>query len=108
MNMKSNDEYRERSSQNNRHGELASESLKAGGRTYFFDIKEAKSGRPYLTVTETRLDKKSGQRERSSLIFYPEIIRDFHKTFQHMARQLIQFNEELKNRPEQQSIDDEL
>jgi hypothetical protein len=97
-----------RNSRTNNHEKLASESLKAGGRTYFFDIKEAKSGRPYLTVTETRFDKSSGQRERSSLIFYPEGIRDFHKIFQSMARQLIQFDEELESRPKQQSLDDEL
>lgn len=106
--MRSNDAYGDRGSRNNRNDGLASESLKTGGRTYFFDIKEAKSGRPYLMVTETRFSKSSGQRERSNLIFYPEGIRDFHKIFQNMARQLLQFDKELESRPKQQSIDDEL
>lgn len=95
-------------SSNDQREKLASESLKAGGKTYFFDIKEAKSGKPYLAVTEVRFDKSSGQRERSSLIFYPEGIREFHKIFQSMARQLLKFDEELESRPRQQSFDDEL
>jgi hypothetical protein len=106
--MTQNKGYRNRSSRNNHRDTLASETLKTSGRTYFFDVKEAKSGRPYLSVTETRYDKESGQRERSCLIFYPESIRDFHKTFQNMARQLITIDQELKNRPHQESIDDEL
>lgn len=106
--MMTNRTSRDRGAHNSRREELASDSLKAGGRTYYFDIKEAKSGRPYLMVTETRFDKSSGQRERSNLIFYPEGIRDFFKVFQTMARQLIQFNEEIESKPKQQSLDDEL
>ena len=106
--MKPNRTSHGRVSRNNVQDPLASESLKAEGRTYFFDIKEAKSGRPYLTVTETRFDKGSSKRERSSLIFYPEAIRDFHKIFQNMARQLIQFDEEMETESKQQSKDDKL
>lgn len=71
---------------------LASEKLSAGGRTYFFDIKEAKSGRPYLLVTETRFDKRSGEMARSRLIFYPEVVGEYSKIFQDMVEQLLEFS----------------
>jgi hypothetical protein len=67
---------------------LASERLKAGGRTYFFDIKEASSGRPYLAVTETRFDKRTGERTRSGIICYPEDVEACAKLFQDFVDQL--------------------
>lgn len=71
---------------------LASDKLKAGGRTYFFDIKEAKSGKPYLMVTESRFDKRSGEMARSRLIFYPEDISEFLKMFQDLVDQLLELS----------------
>ena len=31
-----------------------SKTVKAGSRTYFFDLRETKEGQPYLTITESR------------------------------------------------------
>lgn len=38
---------------NNRE-EIFSESLRAGRRTYFFDVRETKAGDYYLTITESK------------------------------------------------------
>src|SRR5208337_2594763 len=35
--------------------EKNSEMLKASSKTYFFDIKETREGKPYLIITESRL-----------------------------------------------------
>ena len=34
--------------------EIFSEGLRAGGRTYFFDVRETKAGDYYLTITESK------------------------------------------------------
>jgi len=34
--------------------EVYSKSVKAGRRTYFFDVKESNSGDRYITITESR------------------------------------------------------
>jgi hypothetical protein len=75
-------------------GKLASESFKARTRTYFFDIREAKSGKPYLIVTESRYDKGSGQTERSRLLLYPDDIQGFQEIFKEMVQNLIELYEE--------------
>lgn len=35
-------------------GDIFSQALKAGRRTYFFDVKETKAGDYYLTITESK------------------------------------------------------
>jgi hypothetical protein len=96
-----------RSGRRANNNSLASDSLKAGSRMYFFDIKEAKSGKPYLSVTETRYDKGSGQRERSSVFVYPEDVREFFKIIRSMVQDLVNITDELDRKPRQQSFDDE-
>ncbi len=41
-----------------------SRTIKAGSKTYFFDIKESKEGRPYLVITESRFKGEGKDRER--------------------------------------------
>ena len=35
--------------------EVFSQAVKAGKRTYFFDVKETKQGERYITITESKL-----------------------------------------------------
>lgn len=38
----------------NENGEVFSRRVKAGKRTYFFDVKETKAGEYYITLTESK------------------------------------------------------
>ena len=54
-----------------------SKILKAGAKTYFFDLKETKDKKPFLLITESRFSGEDGERERSSIIVFPEQAKDF-------------------------------
>lgn len=61
--------------------EIFSTSIKGGGKTYFFDVKQAKAGKQskFLQVTESRL--QDGQQRRSSITLFPEQIQPFIDAF---------------------------
>ena len=69
--MSTEDQYKE---------ELFSKAVKAGKRTYFFDVKETKAGEQYLTLTESkrRFDNNQGKfvYEKHKLFLFQE---DFDK-----------------------------
>lgn len=60
--------------------EIFSSAVRAGRRTYFFDVKKTRRGDLYLTVTESKkvFDNKDGSFhfEKHKLFLYKE---DFHK-----------------------------
>ncbi|TVQ12001.1 MAG: DUF3276 family protein [Bacteroidetes bacterium] len=60
--------------------ELFSKAVRAGKRTYFFDVKSTRSGENYLTITESkkRFDQQTGKffYEKHKLFLYQE---DFDK-----------------------------
>ena len=59
---------------------LFSKSLKAGDRTYFIDVKEAKNKSKYLTIAESKLSKeKEGEKKftRSSVMVFDNQIEKF-------------------------------
>lgn len=51
------------------------EMVKGSGKTYFLDIQETKTGKPYLKITETRKDTKSGEQIRNSIFIFQEDIQ---------------------------------
>jgi hypothetical protein len=65
---------------NNNMQDIFSKSVRAGKRTYFFDVKETKSGEYYITLTESkkRLNGENGKffYEKHKLFLYKE---DFEK-----------------------------
>ncbi len=65
-----------------------SKTVKAGSKTYFFDIKETKEGKPYLVITESRFKGESNDRERVSIVVFPEHTQKFVETIQEIARKL--------------------
>jgi len=65
---------------------LHSQSLKLLGKTYYFDVKEAKNGKKYLTIAETRLQE--GVRVRNSLIIFDDQIDEFCKVVDEMHPKL--------------------
>lgn len=68
------------SSGNSREDEVYSKAVRAGKRTYFFDVKSTKSNDYYLTITESkrRFNNDSGKFffEKHKLFLYKE---DFEK-----------------------------
>ncbi len=60
--------------------ELFSKVVKAGKRTYFFDVKETRGGDKFITITESRknFDEQTGRfyYDKSKMFLYPE---DFEK-----------------------------
>jgi hypothetical protein len=53
--------------------------VQTGTRTFFFDIKEADNGKPYLVITES---KKSGdQYERKNMVLFESDIEKFSQGF---------------------------
>ena len=98
----------------NRREEIYSEKVKAGKRTYFFDVKATKSNDYYLTITESKRRFKDDEfvYEKHKLFLYKE---DFHKfvnalnsTVDHIKEELmpeVDFDEierEDENRQERQ------
>ena len=54
-----------------------SKILKAGAKTYFFDLKETKDKKPFLLITESRFSGDDGERERNSILIFPEQAQEF-------------------------------
>lgn len=78
--------------------EIYSEKVKAGKRTYFFDVKSTRSNDYYLTITESKKrynkDDEGFTYEKHKIFLYKE---DFHKfmealnnTVNHVKNELMQ------------------
>ena len=61
---------------------IFSTSVSASGKTYFFDVKQAKAGKQskYVQITESRMQE--GQRIRSSVTVFPDHIKAFFEALQ--------------------------
>jgi|DewCreStandDraft_4_1066084.scaffolds.fasta_scaffold62893_1 hypothetical protein len=68
----------------NEREEIFSSVMKAGKRTYFFDVKSTKSGEKYLTITESKkkFDNENGKfyYEKHKIFLYKEDFDKFTKT----------------------------
>lgn len=73
--------------------EVFSQAVKAGKRTYFFDVKETKQGERYITITESKrkFDNEDGTftYEKHKIFLYKE---DYSK-FQNALEGVIRFVE---------------
>ena len=65
-----------------------SRTVKAGAKTYFFDLKQSKEGQPYLTITESRFKGEGQDRERASIVAFPDHSQDFLAATQEMIKKL--------------------
>lgn len=70
-----------------------SRMLKAGARTYFFDVKQTKDGKGYLVITESRLTGETGERERSTIVVFPEQAAAFSKHVSEVTDQIAEESE---------------
>ena len=65
-----------------------SKSVKAGDITYFFDIKETKQGKSFLVITMSPSKGEGEERERPSMVVFPEQARMFLSATQDMIKDL--------------------
>jgi len=75
-----------------RGNEIFSKVLKAGRRTYFFDVRETKAGDYYLTVTESkRIFSDSGDvnYEKHKIYLYKEDFENFKEMFNEATQFII-------------------
>jgi hypothetical protein len=68
--------------------EQKSETVRAGSKTYFIDLKETKEGKPFLVITESRFKGEGDERERVSIAVFPEYAESFLKALQEMVPEL--------------------
>ncbi|QOR74707.1 Protein of unknown function [Cruoricaptor ignavus] len=73
-------EYRER-----QENEIFTRVLKAGRRTYYFDVRETRAGDYYLTITESKKNySESGEAtvEKHKIYLYKEDFKAFKEMFE--------------------------
>jgi hypothetical protein len=64
--------------------EIFTKVLKAGRRTYFFDVRETKAGDYYLTITESKKNfRENGDAtfEKHKIYLYKEDFKNFEEMF---------------------------
>ena len=86
--------------QENYRNEIFSKSVRAGKRTYFFDVKSTRSGDHYLTITESK--KKYDQEgnfhfEKHKIFLYKEDFEKFKDGLIEVVDKVVSLNE---NNPE--------
>jgi len=103
--------------QEKERNEIYSQRVRAGKRTYFFDIKSTRSNDYYLTITESRRRYKDDGYfyEKHKIFLYKEDFNKFisalQETIGHVKEELMpeyDFNQYENNTEEKTSIDDEL
>lgn len=79
-----------------RTDDIFSKSLRAGNRTYFFDVKSTKSDDLYLTITESkrRFNNDNGKffYEKHKLFLYPEDFASFQENLQDTLDKISELN----------------
>ena len=66
-----------------------SRTLKAGSKTYFFDIKKTKDEKPYLVITESRFKGEGEERERSTIVVFQDNAEEFERTVSEMITKIL-------------------
>lgn len=73
--------------------EIFSKVLRAGRRTYFFDVRSTKAGDYYLTITESKKftnDDGSFHYKKHKIYLYKEDFTDFNEIMQEMTEYIIE------------------
>ena len=59
---------------------IYSQNAQVKGQNYFFDVRQAKNGNKYLTITQSWMNK-NGQKFRNTLSIFANSLEDFNKAF---------------------------
>ncbi|MHB8626378.1 MAG: DUF3276 family protein [Aggregatilineales bacterium] len=65
-----------------------SKQIRAGSRTYFIDIEKTKEGKRYLRITESRFKGEGSDRERNSIVVFPEEAKEFVRVVSEMGAKI--------------------
>ena len=65
---------------------IYSKNIKAGNRTYFFDIRKTKSGEKYIHITESR--QENGEWVRNNIVIFHDHIGDFLKMLEEIKSKI--------------------
>ena len=87
--------------------EIFSQAVRAGKRTYFFDVKETRNGEYYLTLTESKKQFPEGKQpyfEKHKIFLYKE---DFQKFKDAFTESLNYIEEKQPYSPEQNNFSKE-
>lgn len=99
--------------------EIFSKTIRAGKRTYFFDVKSTRNDEYYLTITESKrkfLDNENFRYEKHKLFLYPEDFEKFASSLDEIIQYIYENQPELKSEiseevdnkePEEVTVDDE-
>ncbi|WP_018675424.1 DUF3276 family protein [Riemerella columbina] len=82
-------DYKEKRNEN----EIFTRVLKAGRRTYFFDVRETKAGDYYLTITESKKhfqEDGNATFEKHKIYLYKEDFNNFLEMFKETSEFIIQ------------------
>lgn len=103
--------------QGKERAEIYSQRVRAGKRTYFFDVKSTRSNDYYLTITESRRRYKDDGYfyEKHKVFLYKEDFNKFmsalQETIDHVKEELMpdyDFDQYEATNEERSSVDDEL
>jgi hypothetical protein len=81
----------------NNHRAIYSRTVRAGKRTYFFDVRTTKENQPFLTITESkkRYDKSGKHRyEKHKVFLYQEDFGIFEEGLTDVLNYISNLNEE--------------
>ena len=68
--------------------EQLNETIRAGSRTYFIDLKETKENKPFLVLTESRYKGEGKEHDRTSIAIFPEYAQTLLEAFEKMVAEL--------------------
>ncbi|MFN4234944.1 MAG: DUF3276 family protein [Bacteroidia bacterium] len=91
--------------ENNERAEIFSKAVRAGKRTYFFDVKSTRGNDFYLTVTESKkrfLEDGKFRYEKHKIFLYKE---DFEKFIEGLNETIAKINELKSQNPSTESTE---
>jgi hypothetical protein len=68
---------------------MYSTMVRAGKTTYYVDVKEAKNGRKFISISENRIDEGE-KKQRSTVRVFGESIEQFRQAINEAAASVIQ------------------
>ncbi len=68
---------------------LFSTMVRSGRTTYFVDVKEAKNGKKFMSISETRLDNDE-KRQRTTLRVFNDSVEQFRQAIDEAASAALQ------------------
>lgn len=76
---------------NNGNNEIYSNAVRAGKRTYFFDVRETRGNDHYITITESKKifdDEGNFRYEKHKIFLYKEDFEKFGNAFQEVIAEV--------------------